>query len=83
MSHVLDRVPVEQISAQAKDAKPGIAILTVIAAVFFGIGWTAGKAAIVVQTLFRGVWRGIVWSGVAVKVGWQTARAERSGEPAR
>lgn len=63
MTAVLDRVPVDRITTQARDVHFGRTILTIIAAVFFGLGWVVAK-----------VWLGIVWCAVAVKVGWLEAR---------
>lgn len=63
MATVLDRVPVDRITTQARDVRFGHTVLTVIAAVFFSLGWMVAK-----------VWLAIVWCAVAVKVGWQEAR---------
>ena len=60
---VLSRVPVDQIGAQARQARPGLAVLTVIAAVFFGLGWCAAKAVLAVA-----------WCAVAVREGWREGR---------
>ena len=61
---VLERVPVDRINAQARDVHLGRVLLTVFAALFFAVGWTAAKA-----------WLAVAWCGVAVKVGWQEARS--------
>ena len=58
-----ERVPVDQISAQARQARPGRAVLTVIAAVFFGLGWCAARGVLAVS-----------WSCVAVREGWREGR---------
>jgi hypothetical protein len=63
MTAVLHRVPVDEISVQARQARPGRAVLTVIAAVFFSLGWCAAKAMLAV-----------VWAGVAVREGWREGR---------
>jgi hypothetical protein len=64
MTALLERVvPVDEITAQARQARPGRAVLTVIAAVFFGIGWLAGRMVFA-----------LAWCAVAVKVGWQEGR---------
>lgn len=60
---VLSRVPVDQIGAQAQQARPGLAVLTVITAVFFGLGWCAGKAVLAVA-----------WCAVATREGWREGR---------
>lgn len=67
MTTVLDRVPVDRITTQAKQVRFGHTILTIIAAVFFSLGWVAAKA-----------WLAIVWCVVAVKVGWREARSPAS-----
>lgn len=63
MTAVLDRVPVDRITTQARDVRFGRTILTIIAAVFFSLGWVVAK-----------VWLAVVWCAVAVKVGWAEAR---------
>ena len=62
----LDRVPVDAITAQAREVKPGRTALTVIAAVLFGLGWVTAKVCAV-------AWLGVMWSGVAVREGWRDA----------
>ena len=63
---VLDRVPVDEINAQAQQVKPGRAALTVIAAVLFGLGW-------IVARVFAVLWLGAMWCGVAVREGWRAS----------
>ena len=60
---LLERIPVEEISAQARQARPARAVLTVIAAVFFGLGWLAGRSVLAVS-----------WAAVAVREGWREGR---------
>ncbi len=67
MTAVLDRVPLDRISDEAREVHFGRTLLTILAGVFFGLGWLAAKA-------FRLVWLAIVWVGVAVKIGWMEAR---------
>lgn len=67
---VLERVPVERISVEARDVHLGRVLLTVFAALFFGIGWVAAKTFLAVA-----------WCGVAVKVGWQEARSGGTRRP--
>jgi hypothetical protein len=66
MATVLDRVPVARISEEAADVHPGRALLTIIAAVFYVVGWVAAKVV-----------GAVAWSAAAVKVGWQEARTTR------
>ena len=83
MATVLDRVPVDRISAEASQVKFSRTALTVLAAVFYVVGWSAGKAFTMAAWLGRGLWLGVVWSATAVKVGWVEARAaETRGRPA-
>lgn len=60
---VLDRVPVDEITEQARQVHLGRVVLTVLAAVLFSVGWLAGA-----------VFMALAWSGTAVKVGWLDAR---------
>jgi hypothetical protein len=66
---VLDQIPVERISERAAQARPHVVVLTVIAAVLFGLGWVSFKA-------FAGAWFVLAWCGSAVIEGWQSARAD-------
>lgn len=63
MTAVLDRVPVEQITAEAKKVDVGRAVLSLLALIPFLIGWLAGKAVVAVA-----------WMWLAVKAGWIEAR---------
>lgn len=67
---VLERVPLDAITAQARDVRPGRVLLTVIAALFFAVGWIAGR-----------MFLAAVWCAVAVKVGYQAGAVH--GGPAR
>jgi hypothetical protein len=64
---VMERVPVDRITAEAREAHPGRALLTLIAGVLYGLGWLAAKTVAV-------LWLAVAWSFAAVKVGWQDAR---------
>jgi len=63
---VLDRVPVDEIREQASQARPGRVALTLVAGVFFCLGWVSAKA-------FAVLWLAVAWSAMAIKVGWQSA----------
>ncbi len=67
---LLERVPVERITIEAREVHPGRALLTLIAGIFYGIGWLAGK-------VLGAVFLAVVWSWTAVKVGWVEARSGR------
>lgn len=68
MTSVAERVPLDRIERRARQARPGRAILTVLAAVLFGLGWLAFKACAV-------AWLAAAWCGSAVIEGWQQAKA--------
>lgn len=74
MTTLAERIPVDEISEQAKHAKPGRTLLTLVAGLLFGLGWAAAK-------LFAVAWLALCWSWTAVRVGWQAAhgpsRAQR------
>jgi hypothetical protein len=64
---VLDRIPVEQITADAKKIDAGRAVLSLLALIPFIIGWIAGKTVLAVA-----------WAGLAVKAGWLEARRPKT-----
>jgi hypothetical protein len=68
---VLDRVPVDRITVEARDIQVGRTVVTLLAALLYVIGWVAAK-------LFTAVWFAVAWSAVAVKVGWKEGRASSS-----
>lgn len=69
MTALLERVPLESISAQARQVRFWRTVLTVIAGVLFGAGWVAAKALGV-------AWLGAAWCAVAVREGWREARGK-------
>lgn len=73
MTAVLDRVPVDRISAEVKDIQFWRTVLTGIAGLLYGLGWVVGKT-------FTVLWLAMVWVGIAVKVGWQDARKPKAAE---
>lgn len=64
---VLDRVPVDRITTQARDIQFRRVLLTLLAGLFFAVGWSVAK-------LFGVLWLAVAWSVTAVKVGWQEGR---------
>ncbi len=56
-------VPVEEISASARQADPMRVVLTLLALIPFIAGWVAGK-----------VWLALAWTYAAVVAGWRQAR---------
>lgn len=67
---VLDRVPVGRIGDQAREVQFLPTLLAVLTGVLFGLGWVVAKVVGV-------VWLALVWSAVAVKVGYQAGREPR------
>jgi hypothetical protein len=72
MTAVLDRVPVDEITAQARAVRPGRAALTLAAAVLFGLGWVTSRA-------FALLWLVFAWSWTAVRVGWEAEHGPSRG----
>lgn len=69
----LDRVPVDQITAQARAVRPGRTVLTVIAGALFGLGWVVAK-------VFAVAWLCVTWSWAAVGVGWAAGHGPSRGQ---
>lgn len=66
---VLDRVPLDRITAEARAISFARTMLTVIAGILFGLGWVVAKTV-------KGVWFVAAWTFAAVRVGWREARGE-------
>lgn len=64
---ILDQVPVDKITAQAREIHFWRTVLSVIAGILFGIGWIVAKA-------FGLAWFALSWCSAAVKVGWTEGR---------
>jgi hypothetical protein len=67
---ITPRIPLDDITRQAREVRFGRVALTLLAAFFFALGWAAGRFFL-----------GVAWCAVAVRVGWQAGAAR--GEPAR
>jgi hypothetical protein len=67
MTALLERVPIDRITDEARDIQFWRTVLKVIAAVLYGIGWVAAKT-------LGFIWLGLCWAGAAVKLGWIEAR---------
>ena len=74
LDDVMTRVPVEQITRQAREVRFWRTVLVVLAGALFGVGWVAFKA-------FAVLWLALVWSATAVKLGW--AEGRKGGSTAR
>ena len=70
---VLDRVPLDEITAQARQVRFGRSVLTLAAAVLFGIGWTVAKVLAV-------AFLAAAWSWTALRVGWESAHGPSRGQ---
>jgi len=64
---VLDRVPTDRITAKARTITAARALLTLAAAVLFGLGWVVAKVC-------AGAWFVLAWCFAAIQVGWHDAR---------
>lgn len=70
MATVLDRLPLDAIEAQAREITFARtvramvrAVLVVLAAAFFAVGWLAFQP-----------WKAVTWCAAAAKVGWKQAQ---------
>jgi hypothetical protein len=61
-----ERIPLERISAQAKEVQFSRTLITVIAFFFYAIGWTVAK-----------LWLSLAWCAVAIKVGFEEGKVKR------
>ena len=64
---LLDRVPVDRITEQAKQVRFWRSVATLVAACLFGLGWLTAKG-------FGVLWFAAVWSACAIREGWRDAR---------
>jgi uncharacterized membrane protein YedE/YeeE len=69
---VLDRVPVESITAQAKQVRFWRTVLTLVAGLLFGLGWVVAKA-------FAVGWLAGAWVFVAARAGFRAGRGGPAG----
>jgi uncharacterized membrane protein YedE/YeeE len=68
LTSVTERIPLDRIDGRARHARPGRVLLTVVAAVLFGLGWLTYKTCAL-------AWLAVAWCGSAVIEGWQTAKS--------
>ncbi len=64
VTSIAERVPVDEITARARQVRAGRLLLTLLAGFFYAIGWTVGRA-----------FYALAWCAVAVRVGWQAGAA--------
>ena len=67
---MLDRVPVDAITEQARAAKPGRVLLTVVAGVLFWSAWAVAKG-------LGALWLAVSWCFTAARLGWREARGNQ------
>jgi hypothetical protein len=65
---ILDRVPVEHITEQARQAHPGRAVAVVLATVLLRTGWLLARS-------LSAFWLGAAWCAIAVREGWREGRS--------
>lgn len=63
----LNAVPVDRITARARQVRFRHVLLALAAGLLFGIGWLIAK-------VFGVAWLAFVWCAVALSEGWQEAR---------
>jgi hypothetical protein len=63
----LDDMLVHDITARARQIQFSRVFLTVLAGMFYGIGWITART-------FGVIWLAMTWTAVAVKVGWTEGR---------
>jgi hypothetical protein len=61
-----ERIPLDEITGQARTVRPARTALTLIAAVLFGLGWITAR-------VFTVLWFSVMWCGVAVREGWRAS----------
>lgn len=69
-----DRVPIDAISADARQARPGRALLGLIGGLIFGLFWVLGKTFMV--AFLAGA-----WCSSAAKMGWRQAQGKPLSTP--
>lgn len=70
LDQLLDGSRVDRITAEARDIRFARVLLTVFAALFFGVGWILRKT-------FTVIWLAGAWSYVAAREGWREAGKTR------
>jgi len=80
MAFALGQVPVDRITAEAREVRFGRTVLTLVAGILFAIGWTAGKAVLMLAVVGKVLWFALAWCGAALRLGWRQARSPRGGD---
>lgn len=71
---IQDRVPIDAITADARQADPGRAVLGLIGGLLFIVGW-------VIRKIFGVLFLSGAWTFSAVKLGWRAAGGEELNKP--
>jgi NAD(P)-dependent dehydrogenase (short-subunit alcohol dehydrogenase family) len=70
LSIIAERVPVAEVSRQAREVRFGVTVVAAVTGVLFGIGWLIAK-------LFAVAWLALAWTATAVRLGAQHAQAHQ------
>lgn len=65
----LERIDLGRIGEQAREARPGRTVATVVAWLLVGAGFVAARLA-------GWLWLALAWCAVAVREGWRDGRSE-------
>ena len=71
---MLDRVPLDQITSEAREVHFTRTVLTVLAGLFWLLGFGVAK-------VFGALWFAGAWVATAVRLGWSDARPSRPSPP--
>ena len=74
MTAITERIPLDEITAQAREVHFWRTVLTLVAALLFGLGWVTAK-------VFALAWLAFAWSAVAVREGWREGRKAAQAAP--
>lgn len=66
----VDTVVLDRITTQAREIRFSRVLLTVLASMFYALGWVTARG-------FGVIWLAMTWTAVAVKVGWTEGRKPR------
>jgi hypothetical protein len=70
----LDPATLNLITTQAREVRPGHALLTLLGTLLFAVGWVIAKS-------FGVAWLSGAWCYTAVRMGWRQARGEPLAQP--
>lgn len=71
LDQLMDTQRLDRITTEARQVHFWRTVLTVIAALLFGLGWVVARA-------FGMLWLVMAWTATAVRLGWQEGRKPRS-----